>query len=445
MNSPLPVPESAPAPRRNWTRRLVNLLVALVVVAVAAATFVFSYQGVHAIALLGGVSAQLARYYPGLFDAVLVIACVAAIMLREGRWWARLWAWLVIVVLLAAIAVADVLHAMNYSLRPRPTEGIVAAAPVAAVLLAFSLLLTMLRQSRSQPHQAARPAGRGYRRGGEQAAPATLEIPSLPLSAAEASTVEIPALAGGPQLRPPAPPIALPAAFTPPPPVAEAAVPMPAPEAAPTPAPETDTEDTAPDTAPTREDPAVAGDQEAEPPTVLTPAVPEAPAVPGPARKPKGIRYAGRAASRTTRPETDEPGKDAAPAEPAAAAEAAATAEAAPAAPDGEPAPRNAGAADDYWDAEEAGPYAGLVYPAHEEHAAPEGNGHADDKGGDTGGDKASDNGGAGDSVRDQAPARRRPAELDADAPPVATAPFAPVPRLNRVRSMPAPPSDDEE
>src|ERR1700756_2694428 len=136
MNSPHPAPA---APRRNWTHRLVNLLVALVVVAVAAATFVFSYSGVHAIALLGGVSTQLARYYPGLFDAVLVIACVAAFTLRDGRWWPRLWAWLVIVVLLAAIAVTDVLHAMNYALRPRPTEGIVAVAPVAAVLLAFSL------------------------------------------------------------------------------------------------------------------------------------------------------------------------------------------------------------------------------------------------------------------------------------------------------------------
>ena len=82
MNSPLPVPRSAPAPRRNWTRLLVNLLVALVVVAVAAATFVFSYSGVHATALFGGVSARLARYYPGLFDAVLVIACAVG----PGGW-----------------------------------------------------------------------------------------------------------------------------------------------------------------------------------------------------------------------------------------------------------------------------------------------------------------------------------------------------------------------
>ena len=144
-----------------------NLLVALVVIAVAAATFVFSYDGVHAIALLGGMSAQLARYYPGLFDAVLVIACVAAVVLRDARWWARLWAWVVLVVVLAAIGATDVLHAMNYTLRQRPTEGIVAAAPVVAVLLAFSLLLTMLRQSRirgdappAQTRGRRRPRGR---------------------------------------------------------------------------------------------------------------------------------------------------------------------------------------------------------------------------------------------------------------------------------------------
>ena len=90
---------------------------------------------------------------------MLVIACVAAVMLRDARWWARCWAWLVAIVVLGAIGVTDVLHAMSYGLRQRPTEGVVAAAPVVAVLLAFSLFLTMLRQSRPQaPDAAASPA-----------------------------------------------------------------------------------------------------------------------------------------------------------------------------------------------------------------------------------------------------------------------------------------------
>ena len=138
------------SPGRRWPRLLANAGVALAVIAVAGAAFVFSYSGVRAVALFGGVSVQLARYYPGLFDAVLVVACLAAVLLRDGRWWARLWAWVVIVVVLGAIGAADVLHAMNYALQHRPTEGIVAAAPAAAVLLAFSLLATVLRQSRTQ-------------------------------------------------------------------------------------------------------------------------------------------------------------------------------------------------------------------------------------------------------------------------------------------------------
>ncbi len=180
MNSPLPA--SAPAARTTWSRRLVNLLLALVVIAVAAAAFVFSYDGVHAIALLGGMSTRLARYYPGLFDAVLVIACVAAAVLRDGRWWARVWSWLVILVVLAAIGTADVLHAAGYTLRHRPTEAVVAAAPVVAVLLAFSLLLTVLRQSRT-------------REAGQPPAPATvpLDLPALPAAVTMPAPIALPA------------------------------------------------------------------------------------------------------------------------------------------------------------------------------------------------------------------------------------------------------------
>ena len=180
MNSPLPA--SGPAQHRNWTRRLVNVLVTLAVMAVAAATFVFSYDGVHAIALLGGVSTQLARYYPGLFDAVLVIACVAAVMLRDGPWWARLWAWVVLIVVLAATGTTDVLHAMNYTLRHRATEGIVAAAPVVAVLLAFSLLLTLLRQSRTHAHGLTGPAPHDV-----PALTAAIAVPPIALPAAPAT------------------------------------------------------------------------------------------------------------------------------------------------------------------------------------------------------------------------------------------------------------------
>ena len=147
-----------PAARRGWAARLANLAVVLVLIALAAATFVLSYTGVHQIALQAGVSARLARVYPGVFDAVLVIACVAAVMLRDARWWARSYAWLAIIVVIGVVGAADAAHAMHVTLPHRQTEAAVAAAPWVLVLLGFSLMLTTLRQSRGT-HPAEAPAG----------------------------------------------------------------------------------------------------------------------------------------------------------------------------------------------------------------------------------------------------------------------------------------------
>jgi hypothetical protein len=415
MNSPDPAPA---APRRNWARRLVNVLVALLVIAVAGAAFVFSYDGVHAIALFGGMSTQLARYYPGLFDAVLVVACVAAVMLRDGRWWARLWAWVVIIVVLAAIGTTDVLHAMNYTLRHRVTEGIVAAAPVVGVLLAFSLLLTLLRQSRAP--------------GPQSAGPAPLDVPALP-----------PAIS--------VPPMALPAAPT---------VPLARAVAAPAPEPGSLREDVpAPDATPARAEPVVIPvpdvPGEATPPGAhpltesnkviapevrTAPAAPAAPAASGAAEEP----------APPTVPVPTVSARPAAPPEPVTEAEA----EAASArtqsiryASDG--AGGTAGnsraaaraavptevSAEDYWDSAEPPQFAGLVYPARED---------SPDRDDAAASDDAGDDEGSG-AEAGQSPARRDPPELDDDAPPFATAPFASVPRLNRVRSMPIPPTDDDD
>jgi hypothetical protein len=363
----------------------VNLLVAVVVIAVAAAAFVFSYDGVHAIALFGGVSTRLARYYPGLFDAVLVIACVAAVMLRDGSRWARLWAWVVIIVLLAAIGTTDVLHAMSYALRHRVTEGIVAAAPVVAVLLAFSLLLTLLRQSRARD---AEPAG-----------PVPLDVPALPAAVA---TLPI-AL--------PAAPVAYPAPATVPVEALGAPEAVPVPEAGPAPVGEAgpmadfvpwgeaEAEDSpVPDAGPGEPD-------EAAPPTVSVPALSSEP-VPAelPVRVPQSIRYAGNAI----------PGLTGNP----------------PAAEDDTP------PSAEYWDSEEAGPFAGLVYPDPEDRV------DLDVVPGDT--DDADD--AVADDAEADGPARGADAqEPDDEAPPFGTAPAEPLPRLNRVRSMPAPPEDEDE
>lgn len=323
-----PAPDGGHPPDPAWTRRLVNVLVATAVIAVAGATFIFSYAGVHAIALLGGVSAQLAWYYPGLFDAVLVIACVAAVMLRDGHWWSRLWAWLVIVVVLGGIGTSDVLHAMNYTLRHRPTEGIVAAAPAVAVLLAFSLLLTLLRQSRTRAPSASAAADITT----EPTAPVPVSVPTAAVPVAPpAGPVPYPADGLGPE---------------------QDAVPDETAQETRTP--------TAPSEVLPADGPAV--------PTVDVPAMAPPPVPP----RPQGIRYAGSNV-------------------------------------------RNTPPSPDYWDDEQADQFTGLVY-------------------------RASDD----DDQADEA-AHPNPPEPDDDAPPFVTAPFASMPRLNRVRSMPTPPADEDE
>jgi len=370
-----PAPPSSSAPRRNWPRLLLNAAVTLVVLAVAAATFVLSYAGVHAMALQGGVSVQLARIYPGLFDAVLVIACVAAVVLRDGRWWARCWAWLVVIVILGAIGVTDVLHATNFALRHRVTEGVVAAAPVVAVLLAFSLLLTVLRQSRP-PAPGAAPA-------------VATPIDASPIDATAIDAV--PVVAAGAVPRPPAPPIALPP--VPPADLAPDATAPPA-ETVEIPAYPVDPDEAADageTAAPTREEDAPEAEATPDDPTASDdPTPPTEPTEPTEAVVPEA----------QTPDHADEPVPEAPPTRPATLAIRYAS----------------SAAAED-WESEVDPDLAGQVYPVLTS-------------------DPDIDTSRYPDEPQDAA---------DDDAPPFATAPFASVPRLNRVRVTPIPPNDEDD
>jgi hypothetical protein len=415
---------------------LVNVVVAIVVLAVAAGMFVFSYPGVHAIARQGGVSGQLARFYPALFDAVLVIACVAAVMLRDARWWARCWAWLVAIVVLGAIGATDVLHAMSYGLRQRPTEGVVAAAPVAAVLLAFSLFLTMLRQSRPQPADAAP----GRVPAGGPADDGAAERPTAPMMISNVDIV--PTLAAGAAARPPAPAIALPAAPVGASPAGVRAADLSddnvdqAPDA-----PVTVTE--TPETAPTQEIPALAADpgdagQDSGPagageePVLAAPAA-EAPDTTYPPTEPNEAVAPPPPSAAGSEP-TQEPVLESTPAPPAETTgqQADQATDEAPVEPEPQPAQAPAKApqairyassaaaeqfGDEDWEAEVDPALAGQVYPVLTSDPDIE--------------------------VPPHEPGQSQ--DLEDDAPPFATAPFASVPRLNRVRVSPTPPTEDED
>lgn len=137
-------PEQAPSGMR------LAALVAVVagVVLLAAAAFVFSYSGIHQLARNSGVTPVLARMYPLIFDAMLVIAGAAVLALRGAGWWTRSYVWFCLLLLLTGVAAGDAVRAMHVSLPARPSRAVVAVTPWVLVLLAFGMWLAMLRHLR---------------------------------------------------------------------------------------------------------------------------------------------------------------------------------------------------------------------------------------------------------------------------------------------------------
>lgn len=168
-----------PAERSGGFRLLAFVAVSTGLLLIAAAAFVLSYAGVHAIALSAGVSPRLARLYPMIFDAMLVIACAAVLSLRSAGLPSRCYAWLSLLVLLVAVAAADALHATDTALPHRPAAAAAAVIPWALVLIGFGLLLAMLRHSRLR-RMAQFPQEPPVRRGGLAVLGFAPEPPALP-------------------------------------------------------------------------------------------------------------------------------------------------------------------------------------------------------------------------------------------------------------------------
>jgi Protein of unknown function (DUF2637) len=143
--------QSAGAPRVLRVTALVAVCAG--VAALAAAAFIFSYAGIHSVALQAGVNVRLARGYPLILDVLLVVVLAAVLALRGAGWPSKLLAWISLIALLAAAAGADALHAAHDKLPARTAEITVAVVPWALVLIAFVLLLAMLRQARLRRSQ----------------------------------------------------------------------------------------------------------------------------------------------------------------------------------------------------------------------------------------------------------------------------------------------------
>jgi hypothetical protein len=137
-----------PAEPRPQLRAAALTAVIAGLVLLAGAAFVLSYQGIHHIALKAGVAPDLARLYPVILDAMLVMSCAAALSLRTAGVWTRCYVWGCLILLLAALAAGNAVYAMNISLPAQPTRAVVAVLPWALLLMGFGMLLAMLRHWR---------------------------------------------------------------------------------------------------------------------------------------------------------------------------------------------------------------------------------------------------------------------------------------------------------
>jgi hypothetical protein len=137
-----------PAAGHRGFRVLALAAVVAGLLVLAAAAFVLSYAGIHVVALSSGVSPKVARVYPLIFDAMLVVTCAAVLSLRGAGVPSRLFAWLSMLALFAAAAGADTLNATGVRMPHRPAAAAAAIIPWALVLIGFGLLMCMLRQAR---------------------------------------------------------------------------------------------------------------------------------------------------------------------------------------------------------------------------------------------------------------------------------------------------------
>jgi hypothetical protein len=163
--------------------------VCLGVVAIAAATFVLSYSGIHVLALQARITPRLARGYPLLIDAMLVVVLAAVLALRGAGLPSRIFAWVTLLVVLAAAAGADALHAAGRKLPGHAAAITAAVVPWVLVFLAFALLLAMLRHARNRRQAAARGRVAPH---GEARAHWQPGATSEPLPAPAAPTLELP-------------------------------------------------------------------------------------------------------------------------------------------------------------------------------------------------------------------------------------------------------------
>jgi len=138
---------------------------ALFVGLIALCALVISYNGIFQFAAYGGhAGSALAHVFPVTYTLLLIMACWVSYLLRGAHPRERLWVDLVLIPVLIMVATTAMLLS-NLELVERVPEGvanvIVAVAPLAALLVAFLLWMTVrahMRRRRRAPVSRPRPS-----------------------------------------------------------------------------------------------------------------------------------------------------------------------------------------------------------------------------------------------------------------------------------------------
>ncbi|MFB9836822.1 DUF2637 domain-containing protein, partial [Actinoallomurus acaciae] len=158
-----------PAQYSKAQRRLLTTLGGLGVAALAAGTFVLSYDDLRLLALRGGAARRWAFLYPGMLDGLVVVIILAILSARRSGWFSRAVRWLLLVILIAGAGAAGIQRAVKgYAvLSDTPVDVGVAVAPWAILILAIWLWIAMIKQvlslrtRRSRRGDPAEPAAPG--------------------------------------------------------------------------------------------------------------------------------------------------------------------------------------------------------------------------------------------------------------------------------------------
>ncbi|GAA3422786.1 hypothetical protein [Streptosporangium vulgare] len=148
----LPIAATAPSRVTIALRRAGIAVTGVGVAALTAAACVLSFEDLRALAVAGRAPVGLAYLYPAAFDALLVIAMIGVLLLRGGWWPVRLQAGVILTLLFAGAAAAEVSTAMRMAVDEGRAAVVVAVAPWVMLILALWLWLLLIK------HAAARRA-----------------------------------------------------------------------------------------------------------------------------------------------------------------------------------------------------------------------------------------------------------------------------------------------